>query len=165
MTGYGAVRNTESGKYGYDVYIRQHWFYTSLECGYQTPWQPETINETNCINDYNLSHIKQKVDTYAVSLNLDNLKEIDGYKIRLITKDELESLGVSDGNFTEDTKPWVKLRACYWTMTKEDGNNKNVYVVDYSDGVIPVRVYGGDYAYRYGYTRPVINLYKSAIEE
>ena len=105
MTGYGAIRTTESGKYGYDVYIRQHWFYTSLECGFQTPWQPETINETNCINDYNQSHIKQKVDLYAQRLDLDNLKEVEGYKIRLITKEELENLGIVDGRFTEETIP------------------------------------------------------------
>ena len=165
MTGYGAIRTTESGKYGYDVYIRQHWFYTSLECGFQTPWQPETINETNCINDYNQSHIKQKVDLYAQRLDLDNLKEVEGYKIRLITKEELENLGIVDGRFTEETIPWVKIGPSYWTMTKEEGSNKKVYVVDLYYGVIPVTVYGDTYAYRYAYTRPVINLYKNAIEE
>ena len=103
-----------------------------------------------------------------------DLKEVDGYKIRLITVDELESnLGYTQRTGTniyyydsENTPTWVyqnfgyqnKNVYSYWTMTSYSNNSSFVWYVSGSNilGYGPVsNTYG---------IRPVINLLKSAIE-
>ena len=76
-------------------------------------------------NDYEGSMIKEVVDNYVSANNMANdLKEVDGYKIRLITLNELrDNLGwVSGGSATiegNDVPTWVYGSDVghYWTST------------------------------------------------
>ena len=126
-------------------------------------------------NSYATSKIKEMLETmYLPTIGETNLKEVDGYKIRLITVDELESnLGYTQRTGTniyyydsENTPTWVyqnfgdqnKNVYSYWTMTSYSNNSSFVWYVSGSNilGYGPVsNTYG---------IRPVINLLKSAIE-
>ena len=112
-------------------------------------------------NQANYNSIKNILDNYSSNI-IKDLKEVDGYKIRLITIDELIKLGFNDKtntNYYEDsgkTPYWIGLNnRNYWIM-----NNKPFMVVNYE---------GKNYAYEasyndYAYVRPVINVYKSVLK-
>ena len=117
--------------------------------------------------EFSNSNIKKVLDLWA-SDNLDNNDLIEddlGYKIRLITYDELiNNLGYdvninSSGNPTiNDNVPnWVyNHNYSYWTMSNNDNINDMMDVRDY--GTL-------EYVYRYASNnlRPVINLKKEVI--
>ena len=70
------LTNAELGTYAYDS-------------GYDTVQYDNTEPYSN---DYATSNVKEAVEAYATSKGMMNeLAEVDGYKIRLITKDELET--------------------------------------------------------------------------
>ena len=118
-------------------------------------------------NDYASSKIKGALDNYMnIYLDALELKEIDGYKIRLITLDELlgdlgytmEILTNGYPKINENVPTWIYQNgSTYWTMTPTP--NGDLYVVDYSSlssqGVSSLTTN----------VRPVINLLKSAIEQ
>ena len=128
-------------------------------------------------NDYERSKVKELLEgTYINILGANKLKEVDGYKIRLITLEELQhNLGVSRRNTgsyetvsTSDALKWVYQNfgegqnnvSGYWTMTKYPDNNRVVYSVDNAGHVnnylnVLNTIFG---------VRPVINLLKSSIE-
>ena len=123
---------------------------------------------TGCNTDYKLSSIKQIVDTWSIAkLTQDNLKEVDEYKARLITKDELlDNLGYSYSNtatipiiknknvpsFVYDSNYW------YWTMSPYNDSDSNVWGVFDTGSLSRGTLYSSN-----GVVRPVINLLKSAI--
>ena len=136
-------------------------------------------------NDYEGSKVKEFLEgTYINTLGSSNLKEVYGYKIRLIQMSELQqNLGVSTemlNSFYDmdvnNTPAWVYQNfgerqydydyqtrlSGYWTMTQNSDNQHDVFIVESHQKV-----------YYYGYivldeigsgVRPVINLLKSAIE-
>ncbi len=134
-------------------------------------------NKSNCdnTNSYATSKVKEFLEeTYINTLGADNLKEVDGYKIRLITTNELnENLGwvnlqvtAKTDNENANVPTWVYKNYGenqnqvwgYWTMTPHP---------DYSSNVWRVKDAGhlGDSSVSYYYgVRPVINLLKNAIE-
>ena len=113
------------------------------------------------------------------TIGASNLKQIDGYKIRLIKLDELQSnLGVSTtvaGTYyasdAENTSSWVyqnfkngdRSVSSYWTMTADPTYLS--YFVRYVDmqGNVPYW-FAWDYDNNYSGIRQVINLLKSSIE-
>lgn len=118
-------------------------------------------------NDYNKSVAKQYFDNiYIDKLGKDNLKEIDGYYIRLITVGELESLGCDiEEQSCEEAPSWL-ISNLSWTMSPttetptNDASIASVYAfgTDLSGNVI------GQYGV--GSTlnvRPVINVYKTKL--
>ena len=127
-----------------------------------------TGDSSGCTGNYNQSHIKYVVDAWAAdNSNFAStvLKEVDGYKARLITVDELvANMGyvlnsaATAYNLTPDTTPdWVwNSQYIYWTMSP---NYDRVWTVQNSGHL------NGDWAiYNIDLVvRPVINLSKSAI--
>ena len=116
-------------------------------------------------NDYDGSKVKEMLETrYLPTLEVSNLKEINGYKIRLITRDELTNdLGCQlAGNVTNvyysagPSTPAFVYNQKYWTMTNGDNG---VWAFGWNDRWMDeISVYS-DYG-----VRPVINLLKSAIQ-
>ena len=104
---------------------------------------------------YETSKVKEIIDDWSTNnFLLNQLKEINGYKARLITKDEY--LNISEINSWRYNSGYI-----YWTMTPNGGSS--IYNIR-QDGSIgsdgPVgHSYAGDVT-----VRPVINVYKSALE-
>ena len=70
-------------------------YYSSDECWSTYSWYGSSIsvngtNVSGCRNDYASSDIKRVVDNWAKD-KLDDLVEIDGYKARILSIDELIS--------------------------------------------------------------------------
>ena len=127
-------------------------------------------------NDYAGSKVKEFLEgTYlpTIDQNLNKLKEVEGYKIRLITKDEIletfdincDIIGTSIQCVASDLPSWVNYTK-YWTMTPyEDDKNNSVWAVDEKImGSYFVRSSARSLTDEVGHVRPVINLLKSAIE-
>ena len=143
-------------------------FYSSETCGYDSNNNWVT---TGCNNNYADSDIKYVVDAWALDKTTSSdLKEIDGYKARMITYDELtDELGyekASSGTIMPssngDTPNWVwnsGNNAGYWTMSGvADSTDRAWYVLGNDGGLL-----GSNVSNNYGSVRPVINLLKSAI--
>ena len=126
-------------------------------------------------NDYEGSKVKEYLEgAYISTLGETNLKEIDGYKIRLITTDELNAnLGwvnlyntAKTDNENANVPTWVYRNFGqnqngvygYWTMTPDPDNSS--YVLDvYNPGTLNSHNVVDDN----NGVRPVINLLKSNI--
>ena len=142
----------------------------------------EDKSDCSNTNDYNSSKIKTFLEqNYMFKLGTNNLKEVNGYKIRLITLDELFELGYNNefngtnvyGCDKSITPSWVYQNyqgndtelAGYWTMTSAN-DIANWYQQDHvlyvgGQGIVDdyhvFRINGGG-------VRPVINLLKTSIE-
>lgn len=164
------TRNDNDDNYGGMAY------YTSSSCGYVNG----SYRSYGCTVDYNQSDIKYVVDAWALdTINLSNLKSIDGYSSRLITIDELNKLGCSSSNCKSSIYKWLYNSSYkfsvnadgtlsgtasidgYWTMSRNQSNSYEIKIVSGSDGYI-ANIY---YYYYYYNVRPVINLRKSAIKD
>ena len=131
-------------------------------------------------NDYEGSKVRELLETkYIYTLGSQNLKEVDGYKIRLITKDELQNnLGYAteltlswyDYNY-ENTPNWVYENYGeintpeyqnniygYWTMTPYSVGSSETWSVGISRYLYHNTVDTDSRS-----VRPVINLLKSSI--
>ena len=140
-------------------------YYSSNTCGYENG-NATPLNNTECSTDYNLSDIKYAVDNWAVDKFKNNeLKEINSYKARLITMDELENnLKYDYTNYRTTPYKWVydmninDTNQRYWTMSAD---GKNIYEVFYEHGGFNLEeVYNDSLCL----VRPVINVYKNKIE-
>ena len=123
----------------------------------------------NNTNSYATSKVKEMLEgTYINTLGTNNLKEVDGYKIRLITVDELVSnLGCTSSSCSSSPyASWVhqnfgdqsKKVYTYWTMTPVPDYSSRVWFV-YAAGRL-----GDDYVNYDRGVRPVINLLKAHIQ-
>ena len=124
----------------------------------------------NNTNDYATSKVKEMLEQqYLPTLGASKLKEIDGYKIRLITVNELTSnLGCTTTTCTSSQyATWVYQNFGngqndvygYWTMTPNSDDSSSVWRVN-SSGKVSSNIVREDL----NGVRPVINLLKSAIE-
>ena len=122
---------------------------------------------------YATSDIKSVVDAWAISkFNHNELKTIDGYDVRLISFDEAYSFGYGEPqspcgpycgviNYpkTDAVPDWLfDSNYMYWTMSSKEG---------YSSNVMYVSIYGlsdSNVSSTSNAVRPVINVYKSAIQ-
>ena len=172
--------------YGGDTSNNYMAYYWSDSCHYgsQTYGTDEYNSDktTGCSghNDYAGSKIKEVVDNYMTNyLDSTDLKEVDGYKIRLITVTELqENLYLSTiltnqyysyyAIDTQNTPTWVYQNfgtnvSGYWTMSPVVDNSAKVWSVrsDAKVGTAPVHYVGPSLGYG---VRPVINLLKSAVD-
>ena len=168
------LTNAELGEYASgDIYdtMLYYWSDTCHPSSYgYTEW-----DESGCAghNDYEGSKVKEYLEgTYINTLGETNLKEVDGYKVRLITKEELQT---NLGYATEMTASYYEYSATntpswvykdfsysnrvwgYWTMTSHPEYSFSMWCV-HSGGILK------DYnAHSNSEVRPVINLLKSSI--
>ena len=106
---YGIIHYEFRGPFSLDgerFYSELVRYYSSETCGYLEEMKVNSLVETGCTNEYNLSSIKKVVDSFGNNnLDLDDLKEINGYKIRLITKEELENNLYYENNMPAESTP------------------------------------------------------------
>lgn len=130
-----------------------------------------TVSSFGDTSSYGSSAVKNILEEYANStLGSDNLKEINGYKIRLITKDELQqnlgystSLRASWYEYSQENTPqWVYSYSAanmgYWTMSA-DGDRTDSLLCVAADG----KLSSCSISSSPREVRPVINLLKSSI--
>ena len=145
------LTNAELGEYAYDS-------------GYDTMIYHESSNI------YSTSKIREMLESrYLSVLGELNLKEIDGYKIRLITLDELYN-NLECKNDSCSSSPhvsWISQNfgggqnhvSGYWTMSSNDLPSYGVWYI-----YLPGTILQSGVDYTLHGVRPVINLLKSAIE-
>ena len=115
--GVGHVNNYASSSYRGSAYDNggngDLQFYSSATCGYN---ENNNWVETGCKNDYASSEIKYVVDGWAAAkLNASDLKEVNGYKARLLSYDDLTdnlgyekaSSGTIQPSTNNETPSWV----------------------------------------------------------
>ena len=122
-------------------------------------------SNSNCSNDYEISNIKNILNNWSDSFKND-LKVVNGYKTRLITSDELNSMGHIFYFGTAHAQVHQKSEydclysnADYWTMSNTGDNQYEIDIVskvDYNNKSQKV--------YSQFAIRPVINLKKCAID-
>ena len=167
-----------TGVYGNNVYTSS----TTSGCnGQHNEYEGSKVKEfleeeyLNNLESVNTSHKDEyKVEFMENSINSTNLKEIDGYKIRLISLSDLQKFGFTatpqcsshncglTSNYNSVRPSW--FNGNYWTMasvrteySQYSSYNRAWYVESSS-------VMNADIRSAHG-IRPVINLYKSAIED
>ena len=153
-------------------------YYLSDTCHVKDTYGYTTTSVTGCRQhyDYEGSTVRKFLEeNYINTLGEDNLKEIDGYKIRLITWDELlgdlgytmDITNKNDGikpTYNSNVPTWVYqdygAKIGYWTMTPYETSTKNNVWYVYATGFLN---YGVVYTSSVG-VRPVINLLKTSIQ-
>lgn len=136
------------------------WYILDNKDDYVTLLKRDYIDTNNSMVNYN--SVNSVLNNYSSSI-INDLKEVDGYKIRLITLDELINLGFIDKTKTSyyeegsNTPYWIGLKdSNYWVMN----NNSSFMVVNFENNNY---VYETSYN-TYAYVRPVVNVYKSALK-
>ena len=147
-----------------------YWSDTCHPAGY---YGYHTQNVTNCDghDGYEESKVKEFLeDSYITALGTNNLKEVDGYKIRLLLFEEIQTnlgyeittLGTMGDYYvpSENTPAWVYQDFGdvfgYWMIGKNLSGNRTVY------NLVSSFVSEGS-LFSYSGVRPVINLLKSSI--
>ena len=136
-------------------------------------------NRSGCTNEYEKSIPKTIINNWANDkLDIDDLIEINGYKIRLVTVDELfKSLGYSHDSIitytiyklTENVPNWLyNSDYQYWTMGTVEDYDSFVYII-FNDGIVSGTPGSDSRGYEASIfcdsaVRPVINLNKCAID-
>jgi hypothetical protein len=166
-TGHVNMYNARSGdSYYHQAYDSNGYggmaYYTSTTCGYNgSKWVYD-----GCKTNYAESEIKYVVDAWAADkFTSTDLREVEGYKARLVQKEELRSQFYSSCSESatycskESTTPsWLyNSKYWYWAMSQYHNSSSHVWYVNY-DGNLYSLVYSSD-----GAVRPVINLYKSKL--
>ena len=143
-------------------------YYWSEDCHYGGRYSYTDTVTTGCnnFNNYNQSKVKEFLEgTYINTLGSVNLKQVNGYKIRLITLEELtNTFGYVNNSKTATTPDFIYDKniwqgQSYFTMSpKPNGSMYAVMLVmgNYLD-------WYNDLEHNFHSVRPVINLYKSAI--
>lgn len=154
--------------YGYMSYLSTD----TCKIKYDNNKSEATPITTGCTTDYNLSDVKYVVDNWSkIALaGLELANDHLGYKVRLITFDELlNNLNyvVNDENlysYSRNTPSWVyNSDYSYLTMSPADDSSTNIIRVDF-DGTLNANTYIGVSWLRYriynGAVRPVITVKK-----
>ena len=145
-------------------YNNSYWYILSNNDDYLKMLKVDVLDNKYVYNESDIGNI---LNEYATNISND-LKEVDGYKIRLLTLDELVGLGFSDltnTNYYEGnnkTPYWIGINGFdYWVEQSIDSSiNKPFMVMNYEDNSYAYEVNYSTYAY----LRPVINVYKNAIK-
>ena len=166
------LSSTELGEYAYNDTYDTMAYYWSDTCHDSNSYGWTSYDDSGCEghNDYEESKVKEYLEgTYINMIGETNLTEVDGYKIRLITTDELnQNLGWVNLNNTAKTDNenanvpiWIYQNlnvSGYWTMTPHSEYSSNVLIVFSGGDLRSMSVCDGS-----GSIRPVINLLKSSI--
>ena len=174
------LTNAELGDYAYNsTYNTMEYTWTET-CHWANRGYSSVSYNCDDTNSYATSKVKEMLETrYLPTIGANNLKEVDGYKIRLITKDELiGNLGYdedhkSSGDYTvtENVPTWIYQNFGdqsnnvhgYWTMTPNSDFSAGMWYV-VSDGRVYTRYSVLGTTNSGDGVRPVINLLKSSIE-
>ena len=110
--------------------------------------------EFGSTNSYDTSTVKIIIDEYVLDkLSDDMLKEVSGYRARLIKIDEYKDI--------KNSNEWIYFNPQYWTMSQVTNYPNFVRVIrsqdDSNDRI--------DRSWTDFTVRPVINVYKSAIQK
>ena len=169
------LTNEELGEYAISDTYGKMSYYWSDTCHNSNAYGYTGYDESGCDghNDYEGSKVKEYLEgTYINTLDADNLKEVDGYKIRLITTNELnQNLGwvnindtIKSNNENANVPTWIYQNwgysnniSRYWTMSADPNDSSEVMAIDGRTTLSGVGV-----SFGYG-VRPVINLLKSSI--
>ena len=153
-------------------------YYWNDTCHYKGNYGYTDADTSGCAghNDYEGSKVREFLEgTYINTLGSENLKEVDGYKIRLITTEELNAnLGwvnlynsIENDTDNANVPTWVyqnfglESTEEYWTMTPSSNDTSSVkYVGKGSAGTF---LDSRSVIYSRAGVRPVINLLKSSI--
>ena len=139
-------------------------YYNSVTCNQS--------DKSDCKNLYSLSPIKEVIDGWAASkFTHSELKTVDGYAARLINRNEIETNEEIVCLPGEPCETQYRLKNNffaldnydYWTMSQYNDSNHMVWFVDRYGFVRGADVYGY-YGQALNVVRPVINVYKSAIQ-
>ena len=151
-----ATKISNNYKLGSAVYYNDsYWYVLRNNNDYVTLLKRDTISEAINYDEYNINNI---LNDYTSNIS-DDLKEIDGSKIRLINLNDLKKLGFVDKT---NTSYYEGINTPYWI-----GYVNKEYWVD--DAFILVNYDNNNYAYKasydtLAYVRPVINVYKSKLK-
>ena len=161
------LHDCNSSEIGQTINTNKTAYYWSVSCHNSGTYGNDTYESndtTGCDghNDYVGSKIKQAVEAYMDTyLDPAELKEVNNYKIRLITYDELSTnFGWTGGPATSAGAPTWMYNADYWIMKSDDYSGSDAWYVS-SDGYLN----GGGRVNLSRGVRPVINLLKSAIPD
>ena len=172
------LTNAELGEYAYNDTYDTMPYYWSDTCHRANVYGYTNDDTSGCggHNDYEGSKVKEFLEgTYIHTLGSDNLKDVDGYKVRLITYDEIiGDLGAEYENRAsfelsnlESVPMWVYSSygegnnnvGTYWTMRPlVDSTGNNAWQVGHGS-ISQISAYHADFVG----VRPVINLLKSSI--
>lgn len=141
-----------------------------------TLYGTEVLTDCEGHSDYSTSKVRNILEQrYLPTIQPNNLKEVNGYKIRLMTINDLVekfgyhwSMSTNGSSSALNSLPlWLRVPddksyewGCYWTMspfTERDAADE-VWCVGYRYSFGGIKVYNG------AGVRPVINLLKSEIE-
>ena len=149
-------------------------YYSSETCGYNPPNQGEISDNSGCTASYDSSDIKYVIDNWATSTFTNNelknvaLQGYGTYKARLVTNEELKPVGWPSYSITatscsldQNTPNWIYSNYYwYWTMSQVNDSSPYVMFVGRGGFLSLTQVYNEK-----GTIRPVINVYKTIIEE
>lgn len=133
-------------------------FYSSSSCN-------SDYNKNDCIINYNNSDIRTIVDNWSENFASD-LVEVDGYRARLVTTEELHDYLGYDNNQvqtdeslqkTDDVPEWVYNYSC-WTMSPYIDSLSQVFSINGNGSAERRNVYSK------ACVRPVINLDKCVLD-
>lgn len=147
-------------------------YYSSLTCGYSEVGGSRITSGCSAedASNYLTSDIKYVVDKWSTErIGLSNLKEVDGYKSRLLKFTELQDLGCTADDCDNSLYySWIifkkynfsPYRYNYWTMDQFYIYNGQAWCVS---GTLNNCDVDGQEFYGGHLVRPVINIYKSAL--
>ncbi len=150
-------------------------YYSGKDCGAEYDgnngggnYYLDNVNINGCKNSYEISDVKKVVDNWAKPFS-DDLVEVNGYKARLISTDDLSIyvLGFYTNTEAVSTFSDIKLEtifwalyseeSSYWTMSGVEDSNSEILLIDSIGRTFerPVINLAG--------VRPVINLKKCVL--
>ena len=150
-------------------------YYTSETCSSNLYWSISNFNHSDieivgCNNSYTKSDVKKVIDNWSKSFS-GNLKEVDGYKARILTYDDLVNKlgfvslnGDSDYRINLDTNiSWfTNFNYPIWISNTLNDSNK-VLIIFGTNGTNEGRQWLYDPNDFFATVRPVLNVYKSKI--
>lgn len=138
-------------------------YYSSPTCGYNGD---DWVGFDGCKRNYEESDIKYAVDAWAADkFASTDLREVEGYKARLVQFSELQQFYPSCGEdkrfcSKESTTPrrLYNSKYWYWTMSQNSDQGSNMWIVDDEGNLNGYSVLSSKIV-----VRPVINIYKDKI--
>ena len=164
------LTNSELGSYAYNSTSDTMEYTWTDNCHNNNHGYSSSSYSCDNTNGYATSKVKEMLETrYLPTIGESNLKEVDGYKIRLITVDELTSnLGCTSSSCSESSYASFVYQNFgegqnsvfgYWTMTPHYGVSYVVWAVQRNAIIGFYNAVGTTIG-----VRPVINLLKAHIQ-
>ena len=162
-------------KYEAVLYNNDYWYVIDIGDDYVTMLKSNPLNSSELSSYANLENLTYYVDSIKIknilssysSLISSDLKEVDGYKIRLLNTTDLQNLGFVDKTGTLyyeesiNTPYWARLKNSTYFISNSANNSSLPFVLtDYNNKAY---AYQTDVNNTLGLIRPVINVYKNKL--